>query len=44
MVSVVIEADSIVDWSSFHDHCAAAFGFPEIYGRKRAATWRAQPT
>lgn len=40
---VVIETDSIVDWLSFHDRCAAAFGFPAIYGRKRAAMWHAQP-
>ena len=30
MVSVVIPTDSIVDWISFHDQCAAAFAFPEI--------------
>lgn len=32
-VSVPVEGDRIVDWDSFHDEFARAFGFPSYYGR-----------
>lgn len=32
-----LDADAITDWDSFHDACAAAFGFPEVYGRNMDA-------
>jgi hypothetical protein len=33
MASVQLNGEAITDWSSFHTACAAAFGFPEFYGR-----------
>ena len=34
---VVIETRRIVDWESFHDEFASAFGFPGFYGRNMNA-------
>jgi RNAse (barnase) inhibitor barstar len=34
---VTIDADRISDWASFHDVFAAAFGFPDWYGRNMDA-------
>lgn len=31
--SVRLETRGIVDWETFHDVCAATFGFPDFYGR-----------
>ncbi len=33
MASVQLNGEAITDWGSFHTVCAAAFGFPEFYGR-----------
>jgi RNAse (barnase) inhibitor barstar len=33
MASVQLNGEAITDWDSFHSACAAAFGFPEFYGR-----------
>ena len=34
---VSIDCSEIRDWDSFHDVFARAFGFPDFYGRNRAA-------
>jgi hypothetical protein len=34
---VMIDADRIVDWASFHDVFAEVMGFPEFYGRNMDA-------
>lgn len=36
-VTVTLDGDRIVGWDSFHDECAAAFGFPDFYGRNMDA-------
>jgi RNAse (barnase) inhibitor barstar len=33
MASARLETRRIVDWGTFHDACAATFGFPDFYGR-----------
>jgi hypothetical protein len=33
MATVQLNGEAITDWDSFHKTCAAAFGFPEFYGR-----------
>lgn len=33
MATVQLDGEAIADWESFHKACAAAFGFPEFYGR-----------
>ena len=37
MAIVRLETWRIVDWASFHDVCAATFGFPAFYGRNMDA-------
>jgi hypothetical protein len=37
MATARLDADAITDWCTFHDLCAAAFGFPSIYGRNMNA-------
>ena len=37
MAHVQLEGSLIKDRSAFHDHCAAAFGFPAFYGRNMDA-------
>lgn len=32
MASVVLPADEINDWESFHGTCKTVFGFPDFYG------------
>ena len=34
---VIIDADEIVDWDTFHDVFAREFGFPSFYGRNMNA-------
>ncbi len=34
---VRIDTNRIVDWNSFHDVFAEAFGFPDFYGRNMNA-------
>lgn len=33
MACVRLDTREIVDWKTFHDVCAATFGFPDFYGR-----------
>lgn len=35
--SVTIDCERIVDWDTFHDEFARAFGFPSFYGRNMNA-------
>lgn len=37
MTHVQLDGRAIVDWQTFHDQCAVAFGFPEFYGRNMNA-------
>ncbi len=37
MTKITIDTSTITDWSSFHDVFAAAFGFPDFYGRNMDA-------
>ena len=37
MKRIRINADAIVDWATFHDVFAMAFGFPAFYGRNMDA-------
>jgi RNAse (barnase) inhibitor barstar len=37
-LTVTVDCANIVDWSTFHDVFAAAFGFPAFYG-KNADAW-----
>jgi Barstar (barnase inhibitor) len=36
-VQVAIDCRKITDWDSYHDAFAAAFGFPDFYGRNMNA-------
>src|SRR5690349_1016643 len=33
MATAKLDANAITDWDTFHSVCAAAFGFPDFYGR-----------
>lgn len=35
--TVTLDTRYITDWPSFHDQCAAVFGFPGFYGRNMNA-------
>jgi RNAse (barnase) inhibitor barstar len=37
MARIRLDTAEIVDWSSFHDACHRAFGFPDFYGRNMDA-------
>ncbi|MGC8001097.1 barstar family protein, partial [Salmonella enterica] len=37
MATVQLAGDRITDWDSFHTESAAAFGFPDFYGRSMDA-------
>jgi RNAse (barnase) inhibitor barstar len=37
MAVAKLDGDAITDWDSFHDVCAAEFGFPDFYGRNMDA-------
>ena len=37
MAHARLDGTAIHDWDSFHDQCAAAFGFPAFYGRNMNA-------
>lgn len=37
MPQVQLDGATIGDWRTFHDQCAAAFGFPAYYGRNMNA-------
>ncbi|HEX8830702.1 MAG TPA: barstar family protein [Longimicrobium sp.] len=37
METVRLETSRIVDWATFHEVCAATFGFPGFYGRNMDA-------
>ena len=37
MARVQLDGMAIDGWDAFHDQCAAAFGFPEFYGRNMDA-------
>lgn len=37
MARVRLDTRNIVDWPTFHDACALAFGFPGFYGRNMNA-------
>ena len=37
MATVQLDAGAITDWDTFHSVCAAAFGFPDFYGRNMDA-------
>jgi RNAse (barnase) inhibitor barstar len=37
MARVRLDTRKIVDWPTFHDACALAFGFPGFYGRNMNA-------
>ena len=37
MPTAHLNGEHITDWDSFHTECAAAFGFPEFYGRNMNA-------
>ena len=37
MADVRIDGRKIRDWQTFHDACARAFGFPDVYGRNMNA-------
>ena len=37
MPDAMLNGSKITDWKSFHDECAAVFGFPDFYGRNMNA-------
>jgi hypothetical protein len=37
MPTVCLDGRIISDWSTFHEKCQAAFGFPDFYGRNMDA-------
>jgi hypothetical protein len=37
VTTVILPADRIVDWDSFHAVCSATFGFPPFYGQNMDA-------
>jgi hypothetical protein len=37
MAKTTLDANSIVDWDTFHDAARSAFGFPDFYGRNMNA-------
>jgi Barstar (barnase inhibitor) len=37
VADATLDGRKITDWKSFHDECAAIFGFPVFYGRNMDA-------